>query len=170
MSLCQRVPDFSLISQKLEPIQLSQFVGKVVAITFFYSHCPFSNFRYRLSNNFSVVQKRFADRMGRDLVLLSITFDPKHDQPEVLVRYAGNWNAVDAKGWYFLRGPVTEVHKVSLEFGMTFWPDEGLFTHGLHTIVVDRNGHMVANLEGNEFTSQQLGDLLDSVLRNRSTD
>ena len=165
LSVGQRVPDFSLISQKHEPIKLSQFAGKVVAITFLYSHCPLPNFCFRLSNNFSIVQRRFTDRMGRDLVLLSITFDPEHDQPEVLSHYAGNWKAADTKGWYFLTGPLQEIQKVTLEFGMSFWQDEGLITHALHTVILDRRGYMVANLEGNEFTGQQLGDLLESVLR-----
>jgi protein SCO1/2 len=165
LTVGQRVPDFSLISQKREPIKLSRFAGSVVAITFLYTHCPLPNYCFRLSNNFGIVQRRFADRVGRDLVLLSITFDPEHDQPEVLAQYAGNWKAADAKGWYFLTGALPEIQKVSLEFGMNFWQDEGLITHALHTVIVDRSGHMVANLEGNEFTAQQLGDLLESVLR-----
>jgi protein SCO1/2 len=49
---------------------------------------PHSNYCFRLSNNFGVVRQRFADRMGRDLTLLSITFDPVYDQPEVLAKYA----------------------------------------------------------------------------------
>jgi protein SCO1/2 len=160
----QRVPDFSLISQNREPVRLSQFSGKVVAITFLYTHCPLPNYCFRLSNNFGLTRNRFASRMGRDLVLLSITFDPEHDQPEVLKHYAENWKAGDVSGWYFLTGPIAEVQKVSLEFGMNFWQDEGLLTHGLHTVVLDRTGRIVANLEGNEFTSQQLGDLLQAVM------
>jgi protein SCO1/2 len=164
LTVGQRVPDFSLISQKHAPVKLSQFAGKVVAITFLYTHCPLPNYCFRLSNNFGIVRNRFGDRLGRELVLLSITFDPEHDQPEVLAQYARNWKAADAKGWYFLTGPPPEIQKVALEFGMNFWQDEGLFTHGLHTVVLDRKGQMVANLEGNEFTAQQLGDLLESVL------
>jgi protein SCO1/2 len=165
LAIGQPVPDFSLISQKREPIKLSRFAGRIVAITFLYSHCPLPNFCFRLSNNFAIVQKRFADRMERDLVLLSVTFDPEHDQPEVLAHYADNWKAADAKGWYFLSGAPSEIQKVSLEFGMNFWQDEGLITHALRTVILDRRGHLVANLEGNEFTAQQLGDLLESVLR-----
>jgi protein SCO1 len=165
LTVGQRVPDFALISHKREPIKLSQFAGKVVAITFLYTHCPLPNYCYRLSNNFSIVQKRFASRMDRDLVLLSITFDPEHDQPEVLAQYAAkNWKAADAQGWYFLTGPLPEIQKVSLEFGMNSWQDEGLITHALHTVILDRNAQLVANLEGNEFTAQQLGDLLESLL------
>jgi len=32
-------------------------------------------------------------------------------------------------------------------------------------VVIDRNGDLAANMEGNEFTAQQLGDLVESVLR-----
>jgi protein SCO1 len=166
LTLGQRVPDFALLSHKREPIKLSQFAGKVVAVTFLYTHCPLPNYCFRLSNNFAIIQKRFAEGMGRDLVLLSISFDPEHDQPEILAQYAAkNWKAADAEGWYFLTGPLAEIQNVSLEFSMNFWQDEGLITHALHTIVLDRNARLVANLEGNEFTAQQLGDLLESLLR-----
>ncbi len=67
--------------------------GKVVAVAFVYTSCPLPEHSFRLSNNFGRVQKRFAGRMGRDLVLLSISFDPVHDQPEVLAKYAGIWKA-----------------------------------------------------------------------------
>ena len=164
LTVGQHVPDFSLISHKGGSIKLSQFSGKVVAITFLYTHCPLPDYCFRLSNNFGVVRKRFAERMGRSLVLMSITFDPGHDQPEVLAQYAKNWKAADAEGWYFLTGAPSEVQTVALEFGMNFWPDEGFLTHSLHTVVLDRSGNLFANLEGNEFTAQQLGDLLESVL------
>jgi len=165
LEIGQRVPDFSLIDQRGQSVSLSSFTGKVVGITFMYTHCPLPNYCFRLSNNFGMVRKRFPDHLGRDLILLNITFDPIHDQPEVLVEYARNWNATGVPGWYFLTGPVLEVQKVCHEFGMNFWQDEGLITHALHTVILDRQGKLNANLEGNEFTAQQLGDLFDSVLR-----
>ncbi|MGH9587622.1 MAG: hypothetical protein ACRD3F_11765 [Acidobacteriaceae bacterium] len=42
-----------------------------------------------------------------------------------------------------------------------------MITHTLHTIVIDRQGRVVANLEGNQFSTQQLGDLLQSTLNQR---
>jgi len=47
---------------------------------------------------------------------------------------------------------------------VNYVPDEGLFVHSLHSVVVGRDGKLVANLEGNEFTAQQFGDLLKTVL------
>jgi protein SCO1/2 len=169
LTVGENVPDFALVSQKRESVKLSQFRGKVVGITFLYTHCPLPNYCYRLSNNFGVVLQRFGDRVGRDLVLMSITFDPEHDQPDVLAQYARNWKAADVKGWYFLTGPLPEIQKVALEFGMDFWQDEGFLTHALHTVVLDREGTVLANLEGNEFTPQQLGDLFEAALTATST-
>jgi protein SCO1/2 len=163
LEIGERVPEFSLIDQGSRPRALSSFAGKVIGITFMYTHCPLPNYCFRLSNNFGVVRKRFSEHLGRDLVLLSISFDPVHDQPEVLAQYARNWNAVP--GWYFLTGPAAEVQKVCHEFGMNFWQDEGLITHALHTVILDRQGRLVANLEGNEFTAKQLGDLFEALLR-----
>jgi protein SCO1/2 len=162
----QQVPDFALLDQNGQRVALSQFAGKVVAITFIYTRCALPNFCFRLSNNFGRLQKRFGDRMGQDLVLLSISFDPVHDQPDVLAHYGSIWNA-DPKGWRLLTGSLPEVQRVSHLFGMNFWLDEGLMTHSLHTIVIDRNGKLVANLEGNEFTADQLGDLVQTEM-NRS--
>jgi protein SCO1/2 len=165
INIGEHVPDFSLIDQNSQSVSLASFTGKVVGITFMYTHCPLPNYCFRLSNNFGIVRKRFADQLGRDLILLNISFDPVHDQPDVLAQYARHWNAAGVPGWYFLTGPVMEVQKVCHEFGMNFWQDEGLITHALHTVILDRQGRVVANLEGNEFTAKQLGDLFDAMLR-----
>ena len=157
------VPDFTLVDQKGESVRFSGFAGKVVAITFIYTRCPLPNFCFRMSNNFGVLHQRFADRMGKDLVLLSITFDPEHDQPEILDDYARTWTK-EATGWHFLTGPSADVKNVCEQFGVNSWQDEGFLTHSLHTVIVDRKGRIAANLEGNEYTTKQLGDLVDAVI------
>ncbi|MGA3189265.1 MAG: SCO family protein [Bryobacteraceae bacterium] len=161
----QSVPDFALVDQNNQPVTLSQFEGKVVAMTFIYTRCPLPDYCLRMSNNFGRLQKRFGRRLGRDLILLSLTFDPEHDRPEVLAKYAANWKANE--GWHFLTGPLGAVKQVCGMFGMNFWPDEGLMTHSLHTVVIDRHGKLVANIEGNQFTAEQLGDLIEAVLTAR---
>jgi protein SCO1/2 len=53
-------------------------------------------------------------------------------------------------------------------FGMNFWSSDGLLTHPLHTVIIDRKGRLAANIEGNQFTPDQLGDLVETVM-NRPT-
>ena len=164
LALGQPVSDFALTDQTKRRITLSQFANKLVAITFIYTSCPLPNYCFRLSSNFGRLQKRFADQMGRDLVLLSITIDPVHDQPEVMAKYAETWKA-DPNSWHFLTGSLSEVKQVCRTFGVNYWPDEGTLTHSLHTVIIDRQGKLAANFEGNEFTAEQLGDFVATTLR-----
>jgi len=163
LAIGETVPDFKLIDQWRRPLALSELRGKVVAVNFIYTSCALPNFCLRIANNFGVLQKRFKARLGRDLVLLTVTFDPVHDTPDVLAEYARRWDA-DAESWHFLTGPVPDVQKVCRLFGVDFFPDEGLMNHSLHTAVLDRRGRVVANIEGNRFTADQLGDLTNAVL------
>jgi protein SCO1/2 len=157
------VPSFTLTDQENRSVSLSQFAGKVVALNFIYTRCALPDYCYRMSNHFGNLQKRFKPRMGKDLVLLTVTFDPVHDRPETLAQYATTWKA-DPENWRFLTGSPSDVDHVCDLFGVSFFPEEGLLVHSLHTAVIDRKGKLVSNLEGNEFTAQQLGDLVESVI------
>ena len=160
------VPDFTLTDQTGQRVTLSQFAGKVVALTFIYTSCPLPDYCFRLSNNFGQISKRFAARMGAGLILLSITFDPVHDQPKVLAQYAAAWKA-DPASWHFLTGSLDEVKAVTHRFGLNFWADDGYFTHSMHTLVIGRHGRLAADFEGNQFSARQLGDYLEVELAAR---
>ncbi len=163
LSIGQHVPDFALTDQTGKTVHLAQFEGKVVAITFGYSRCPNPNYCFRLSSNLARVEQRFRRRAGRDLVLLTIMIDPEHDQGATLAQYANVWKA-DPTNWHFLTGPLPEIKQVAGLFGMNFWREDGLLTHSLHTAIVDRRGDLAVNLEGNQFTPQELGDLVRTVM------
>lgn len=164
LAVGQAVPDFTLVGIGNQPTRLSQFAGKVVAMNFVYTRCPLPDYCFRLSNNLAQLQKRFADRLGKDLVLVTITFDPVRDTPEVMAKYAHIWNA-DTRSWHFLTGPLADVKRVCGMFGVAAWQDEGVLTHSLHTVVIDRRGKLAANIEGNTYTVKQLGDLVEEVMK-----
>ena len=159
----EAVPNFTLTDQAGHAVSLSQFRGKVIALTFGYSRCPNPNYCLRLSRNLAEVERQFHDRAGSDLVLLTIAIDPEYDQGPALARYAQSFGA-DAKIWHFLSGTVPQVHQVAGMFGMNFWNTEGLLTHTLHTVIIDRQGRLAANIDGNQFTARQLGDLVKIVM------
>jgi protein SCO1/2 len=164
LTIGQPVPDFTLTNQSRQRVSLSQFKGKVVAVNFIYTSCVLPQFCYRVANHFSVIRDRFKNRMGRDLVLLTVTFDPARDTPDVLAKYASQWKA-DAKTWHFMTGSAPEVERVCGMFGVDFFADEGLMSHSVRTAVIDRQGVMIANIEGNRYTAAQLGDLVDTALK-----
>jgi protein SCO1 len=157
------VPNFSLTDQRKRTVSLSELRGSVVALNFVYTNCALPNFCLRLANNFNVLQKRFEKRLGKDLVLLTVTFDPVHDTPEVLAKYSEQWKANPAT-WHFLTGSEKDVQRVCRMFGVQAFPNEGLMDHSLHTVLIGRDGKLVVNIEGNRFTANQLGDLTEGIL------
>ena len=166
VAIDQVVPDFRLTDQAGRATSLSQFRGKVVALTFGYSRCPNPNYCLRLSRNLEQVERRFHDRAGRDLILLTIAIDPEYDRGPALAAYARSFDA-NPERWHFLTGSVLQIHQVAGMFGMNFWSTEGLLTHSLHTVIIDRDGRLAANIDGNQFSAQQLGDFVKAVM-NRS--
>jgi protein SCO1 len=158
------VPNFTLIDQTNRRVSLASLRGKVVALNFVYTSCALPNFCLRIANHFNVLQKRFANRLGRDLILLTVTFDPAHDTPEVLATYASQWNA-DPAVWHFLTGPPADIQRVCRLFGVHAFPNEGLMDHSLHTVVIDRRGTLAVNIEGNSYSAVQLGDLTAELLK-----
>jgi len=163
LSVGERVPSAILTDQNRRRIDVAGFPGKVLVLNFFYTHCTLPEYCFRLSNNLGNVQKRFQKKMGHDLILLSLSFDPIHDQPETLANYARTWHA--DRNWHFLTGAPPVVKNLCALFAVSSWPDEAELLHSLHTVVLDRKGRLAANIEGNQFTSQQLGDLIEVILK-----
>jgi protein SCO1/2 len=157
------VPNFTLTDQSNRSTQLDDFKGMVVVLSFAYSRCPNPNYCFRLSNNLAQVNRRFHSLAGQSLILLTIVIEPDHDQGQALAHYADTWKA-DWSAWRFLTGPLADIHAIAERFGMDFWNNEGYLTHSFHTVVIDRDGRLAANLEGNQFTADQLSDLVGTVL------
>jgi len=157
------IPDFELVDQASQRVALSSLKGKVVAVTFIYSRCPLPDYCPHMVDNFRAVRDRFAARMDTDLVLLTISFDPQYDTPQILARYAASHRA-NTTGWHFLTGEPASIERVCNAFGIQYFAEEGLITHSLQTAIVGRDGRLAATVEGKDFTPQQLGDLVGAVL------
>jgi protein SCO1/2 len=157
------VPDFRLTDQNGVSLSLASLRGKVVAVTFIYTRCPLPDYCPRMITNLDAVRKRFPDRLGKDLALVTVTFDPQFDTPARLKEYAQVFNA-DLPGWHFLTGSIEDIAHVCSIFGVEYWPDEGLITHTLQTAVIDKEGRLAATVEGKDYNGRQLGDLIEQVM------
>lgn len=163
VKLGEAVPDFTLTDQHGVPVRLEMLRGQVVAVTFIYSRCPLPDYCPRMVNNLAEVRNRYRDRLGRDLTLLTVTFDPKYDTPQVLRNFAARYGG-NVPGWHFLSGSPEAIAAVCASFGIEYWPDQGLITHSLQTAVIDRDGVLRASVEGRAFSGRQIADLVGSVL------
>lgn len=87
--------------------------GKTVVINSFFASCVASC--AVMSRTFLYMQDKFADRLGKDVVLVSITVDPEHDTPRILKAYAAKMGA--KPGWYLLTGSRAEVDAALRKLG-----------------------------------------------------
>jgi protein SCO1 len=155
-----RLSEFTLADQQGKTVRLSDFHGKVLAIDFIYTRCPLPDVCPRLSANFSALQKHFRERLGTDLVLLSVTVDPDYDTPAILAEYAKRWGA-DPRGWRFLTG---EVAKTAAQLGEVYWTDEGSIGHNSMTSIITRDGRLAAIVDGSTWRIDQLEQLVSHEL------
>jgi protein SCO1/2 len=152
------LPDFEFRSQDNKRVRLSQFKGKVVAMTFIYTRCPLPDFCIRMSDYFARIQRALKQEpsLSGRWHLLSISFDTKHDTPEVLKKYGKNYGA-DFAHWDFLTADEQTIQKVTDGFDMVVQNAEGgVINHNLRTAILDTKGHLVEIIISNEWKPEDV--------------
>ena len=88
--------NFILVDQNNNTVNLSQFEGKIVVITFVYTTCP--DICPAVTYQMKKLGEELGDAYEESVVFLSVTVDPKRDTPEQLANFASNYDAY----WQFL--------------------------------------------------------------------
>jgi protein SCO1/2 len=135
--------DYKFANQLGQSVSLSDFRGQAIALTFFFTRCPIPEFCPRLSRNFEEVQRKLSALANAptNWHLLSVTFDPAHDTPEVLKAYGTSYQ-YDPAHWSFLTGPKDKVAELARLCDVKFDPDNGLFNHNFRTLIIDASNHL----------------------------
>ncbi|OFX15578.1 MAG: hypothetical protein A2V59_08230 [Armatimonadetes bacterium RBG_19FT_COMBO_69_19] len=152
-------PEVSLTDQHNRPVRLSAFRGRLVLLTFIYTRCP--DVCPLTTASLARVQRAARARgwWERDAVFLTVTTDPRHDAPGVLMAYARRFKA-DVPGWYFLSGPAARVRAVLEAYGVEVRAARGgLQEHTLPTFVIDRRGIVLGAYGANPDPNDVLSDL-----------
>jgi len=102
--------DEALLDQDGRRVKLVSDViaDRIVVMDFIYTTCP--TVCPVLSAIFQKVQADLGDRLGREVVMISMSVDPGTDTPERLKAYARKYKA--RPGWTFLTGGKRVVEKV----------------------------------------------------------
>ncbi len=104
------LPDAELITQDGQSVQFATDVigDKIVVVDFVYTTC--TTVCPVLSAILRQVQERLDERLGREVLLVSISVDPTRDTPARLKAYSSKLGAQD--GWIWLTGNKTVVDGV----------------------------------------------------------
>lgn len=152
------LPDLEFTDQDNKAIRLSSLRGKVVALTFIYTRCPLPDYCIRMSNYFARIERALKKdpSLTNKWHLLSITFDTKHDTPEILRKYGRNYNANFAD-WSFVTGTEHMIRKATDGFDMIIQTSEGgLIDHNLMTALLDKKGNLVETFDSNQWNPEDV--------------
>jgi protein SCO1 len=96
---------------------------------------------------------------------LSISFDPEFDQPSVLSSYADFFRAGNADRWIFAAAPSNTLAELAPRLDLIVMHDGANISHNLRTVVLDPQGRIAQQFDGNEWTPQELADAILQAAR-----
>jgi len=137
----QNVPPFKLTNQENEGFDSAQLAGKPYAVNFFFAECP------GICREFNKQIQSLRENMNDlDLTFVSISVDPKKDTPDVLKRYAADFDA-DVESWKFLTGNLFDIQEVG-EKSFRVIIDRSIHTEDI--LLVDRWGRFRDRFKWND--------------------
>ncbi len=161
------LPDYALTSEGGKQIRISDFRGKAVAFTFFFTRCPLPDYCPRMNHNFEDARKILLENTNApaNWQFLSISFDPVFDTPEMLAGYAMGYRGEDATGWLFASAPTNVLSNAAQRLDLMVMHQGNSISHNLRTVVLDPAGRIYKQFDGNKWTPQQLADAIVQAAR-----
>jgi protein SCO1/2 len=156
------LPDCEFTSENGRVVHFSDFRGRAVAFTFFFTSCSLPEFCPRMNRNFSEARMLLlADTNApANWEFLSISFDPDFDRPEILTGYGNFYRGGDPNHWLFAVASTNTLALLAPKVDLMFWRENGSITHNLRTVVLDARGRIFRQFDGNDWTPQQLADAI----------
>jgi protein SCO1/2 len=162
------VPATSLVDHDDQLLTIPR-PGAVTVVTFIYTRCPLPQFCPMMDRRFAEIQHavRGDEALRPNTLLVSVSFDPRHDTAQVLRAHAAKLGA-DAATWRFASAPPDVVDRLAATFGVNVIREaDGTITHNLQTVVIGPDGRVVARHDGSNWTAAQIVDDIRQALTPR---
>ena len=164
-----QVADVELVNQDAESIRIGDYRGKALLLTFIYTRCPLVDFCPLMNKNFDAIEEALTGEpeLYRGTHLLSISFDPEFDTPELLRTFALQRHNVSEQTldhWEFVTGTHENIRILGYELGLTYRAGEDEIVHNLRTALVAPDGTLAKVYTGNSWTADEvIADMRDVV-------
>ncbi len=138
LQIDEMAPGISLTNQHGKRVALKDLRGKVVAMTFFYTHC--TDVCPILTNALDSAARQLTPEERKQVVLVGVTVDPKRDTPARLKVYIKE-HGLEAGQWLMLTGSLAKATQAAADYGIVVRPAPGGdFVHNSVYILIDRLG------------------------------
>ncbi len=159
------VADRALLDHDGKPVRLAGYRGKPLLVSFVYTGC----FQVCPTSTHALLEAVRAMRASIDpgqFNVVSIGFNQPADSPQAMKAFALQ-QRIDLPNWAVLSAPATVVDDLTRDFGFVFKPTQAGFDHLLQVSIVDAEGRIYAQVYGDDFSADRLGEPLRRLLRNQ---
>jgi len=156
---------FHFTNQDDEPVEFQQFLGKPMAVTFFFTRCPDPNMCPVIISRLAQLETKLRNEgMTDDVNLLAISYDPMHDSPAVMKAY-GSQRGLRFDAATMLRPNNDEYLAMLRELEVNITVGQtGTLGHFIEMILIDRQGRYVRDYRGDIWPNDAvLADLQQLV-------
>jgi len=155
-------PEFHLTDQNGASISLSDLKGKVVVLTFFFTHCP--DACPRTAETFRQAAEQLGSEAGR-VAFVAVSLDPEGDTPQAIQDFLTAHRVTDRL--LYLTGPRADLEAVWKSYAMfvaTPLPMPGRdmsdqVNHSDRIILIDASGKQRVNLHTDVSVDDLVKDL-----------
>jgi protein SCO1/2 len=128
--------DFALRDQHGRMVQLSALRGRVVVLTFLYTHCV--DVCPLIAGNVDRAVRSLGPR-SRDVVVLAVSVDPDHDTPASVRQFVAEHRL--SPSFHYLTGPLAELRPIWQAYNLLIEPGSaGRVAHSAYILVLSRSG------------------------------
>jgi protein SCO1/2 len=164
------LPDGDFVAEDGRTLHFSDFRGKVVAFTFFFTRCPIPDYCPLMNRNFEKTRELLLSSTmdPSKWQLLSLSFDGSFDHPEVLSAYAKAYRHENSDHWIFGTASPKTLAQVAAPLGLMVMSQGKSMAHNLRTVVIDAQGRVFHQFNDNSWTSAQLAKVMQEALNTTS--
>lgn len=161
------LPDGVLTTEDGRDIHFADFRGQALAFTFFYTRCPLPNYCPLMNRNFAAARDLISSTSGAptNWEFLSISFDPQGDTPEVLTTFGGFYRHGNPSHWLFAAAPTNTLATLAPALDLMVIPQGSTISHNLRTVVLDPQGRIYRQFDGNQWTPEELARAILTAAR-----
>lgn len=156
------VPDLELLDRNGKPVQLGNYRGKPLLVSFIYTGC-FEICPTQTRTLYDAV-KGLDTMLGEDQFnIVSIGFNQPFDDPRAMAAFAAQ-HRIKHRNWEFLSPRAADVETLTRAFGFSWVETPAGFDHVLGVTVVDKEGRIHSQVLGDVVRPERLGTPLRRLL------
>jgi protein SCO1/2 len=150
----ENLPDFALYDQTGKVVPAARFRGKQIMLNFIFTRCTVAKMCPLATANMTVTQRKAKEAGVNDIEFVSITLDPEHDTPGVLLTYAKQ-RGIDTTNFSFLTGPESAIKDLLTQFGVIAQFEGSILQHTISTLLIDAQGKIIWRADGSQWSPDQ---------------